>query len=256
MFDLLLIKSLSKWIFIVAAISCLAFYFTKDSFPDPDFYGGLDISEPKQYKTNHPSFTTEVEGQTYHIKPLFDYELRGMVVSLHDADDFLDISHHKSWQDFINLRDFCVIWGDNLEKGLYQKMDFENDSWTCWFSTKDRATWNAFHMDGLSNNHILADDEWLRETIKTAEHGDFIQFSGYLVEYQNPANQFNRGTSTVRTDTGNGACETIYLTNFRILRKANKQLRMAYGIIFWVMLLAGFGFIFAYLKSPFRGHGH
>lgn len=179
-----------------------------------------------------------------------------MVVSLHDADDFLDISHHGSWQDFINLRDLCVIWGDNLSKGLYQKMDFENDSWTCWFSTKDNATWKAFQMDGLSNNHILADDEWLRESIKSAEHGDFIQFTGYLAEYENPANQFKRGTSTIRTDTGNGACETIYLTDFRILRKANSQIRMAYGIIFWVMMAAGIGFIVAYLKSPFRAHRH
>ena len=36
-----------------------------------------------------------------------------------------------------------------------------------------------------------------------------------------------RGTSTTRDDTGNGACETIYVTGFEIIGRANAGWRAA-----------------------------
>ncbi|MCX6558364.1 MAG: hypothetical protein NTW95_13195, partial [Candidatus Aminicenantes bacterium] len=44
----------------------------------------------------------------------------------------------------------------------------------------------------------------------------------YLVTYSQPANQFMRGTSTVRDDVGDGACETVFVTDFSILQRANR----------------------------------
>jgi hypothetical protein len=80
-----------------------------------------------------------------------------MVVSYHDADSFLDIWHHKRWLDFLNERDLCVIWGRNVESGVYKAMKFSNDSWTCWASWPDSATGQKFQMNAFSNNHILVD---------------------------------------------------------------------------------------------------
>ena len=36
-----------------------------------------------------------------------------------------------------------------------------------------------------------------------------------------------RGTSTTRNDTGGGACETVYVTQFEIIRRANAGWRAA-----------------------------
>jgi len=52
--------------------------------------------------------------------------------------------------------------------------------------------------------------------------GDQIYFKGYLAEYAHSNRTFTRGTSTSRTDTGNGACETVYVEDYQILRQANR----------------------------------
>ncbi len=79
-----------------------------------------------------PPFWIETAGQRYRGKPLFDYSLEGVIVSYHEADGFTDIWHHEKWLDFLNIRDLCVIWGDNVSSGVYRNMTFDNDSWTCW----------------------------------------------------------------------------------------------------------------------------
>jgi hypothetical protein len=69
----------------------------------------------------------------------------------------------------------------------------------------------------MANNHLLSDDDHLRERIAGVRVGDQIEFEGYLARYSNDSG-FERGTSITRTDTGNGACETVYVTRFRVLR--------------------------------------
>jgi hypothetical protein len=48
---------------------------------------------------------------------------------------------------------------------------------------------------------------------------------------------FKRGTSTVRTDGGNGACETVYLEDFEILRRGGGPWHLLVKIA--LILLAG-----------------
>ena len=53
----------------------------------------------------------------------------------------------------------------------------------------------------------------MRARIDDIAVGDQIHLEGYLASYSN-ASGFHRGTSTTRKDTGNGACETVYVTAF------------------------------------------
>lgn len=49
--------------------------------------------------------------------------------------------------------------------------------------------------------------------------GDQIHFSGLLVNYRDVrAPDYWRNTSTVRTDTGDGACEVVFVKDLQILK--------------------------------------
>ncbi|MGZ8227947.1 MAG: hypothetical protein ACXWT3_15130, partial [Methylococcaceae bacterium] len=168
------------------------------------------------------------------------------------ADAFGDIWHHKRWKDFINLRDLCVIWGENVATGVYQNMQFSNDSWTCWASRPDRETGELFNMTALSNNHLLTDDEAVKTALMAAEPGDHIRLRGVLAEYSNTAANFQRGTSTVRTDTGNGACETIYLDEFEIISKANPKPRRLFELAKWLTIISAIGFSIMFVVAPVK----
>ncbi len=140
-------------------------WFYKDKLPNPDFYDIAKLAAPRQTPTERPAFTTSVNGQQYTITPKFNYELDGVVVSYNNADGFGDIWHHKRWQDFLNLRDLCVIWGDNVGSGIYKKLQFSHDTWTCWVAWQDSETGAQFKGNQLSNNHLLAEDEHIKAVL-------------------------------------------------------------------------------------------
>jgi hypothetical protein len=70
---------------------------------------------------------------------------------------------------------------------------------------------------------------------------------GYLASYGSP-NVQPRGTSTTRTDTGDGACETIYVERFEIVQAATSYWRISMYVSLFA-LLAG---LFLYFRQPHR----
>jgi hypothetical protein len=247
------LEKLFRTIFLLSLAVSILLYWHKDELPDAAFYDLSQLHDPLQTATRTGRFSTRAGGRDYLITPRYDYELEGVVVSYHDADDFIDTTHHERWQDFINLRDLCVIWGSNVENGVYQDMEFHNGSWTCWYSWPNSEVRDRFDATRLSNNHLLIDDDAIREKLMSAEPGDHIRLKGMLVAYSNPANGFRRGTSTVRTDTGDGACETIYVSDFEIVNKANRGLRGYYAVSSWVTLLSLAGVVVMFVVTPYRG---
>jgi hypothetical protein len=245
-----LLESLCKWLFLLSLPVLLASYLGKDRLPDPSFYDPALLKDPRQRQIPSKPFMTNANGQQYRIDPLFDYQLQGVVVSYNDADSITDITHHRKWQDFLNVRDLCVIWGDNVTNGVYQQMVFKNDSWTCWAYWPDAASRDRFSMTQLSNNHLLADDAAVKRALMSARPGDLVQFKGLLAKYANPANGFQRGTSTTRTDTGNGACETVYLEDFAVIKQANPGLRRLYQASKWLAILSLLGYLVMFVIAP------
>lgn len=250
---LILLERNCRALFVLSLLVAIALYFVKDDLPQASFYDLTSLSDPIQQPTRQDSFTTSVNGENYLIKPMFDYELDGVIVSYHNADDFSDIWHHGRWKDFINLRDLCVIWGRNVENGVYLDMDFHNDSWTCWFSWPNSEVRERFQDTQLSNNHVLIDDETIKTEFMNSEPGDHIRLKGVLAEYSNPNSGFFRSTSTTRIDTDNGACETIYVTDFEIVRKANQELRLYYLIAKWTAITSLAGVIILFVVAPYKG---
>ena len=83
--------------------------------------------------------------------------------------------------------------------------------------------------------------------MKKIRIGDQIRVRGFLASYLSDGTS-RRGTSTTRTDKGNGACETIYVKGFEIVRAATSYWRIS----MWAslaLLLAG---IAIHLKKPYK----
>lgn len=198
----------------------------KDELPGKETILDELYQEPLQTPVSVEPFDVEKNGITYHITPLYDYVLHGMIVSWHHGMSLGDI-YHKKWKDFLNIKDICVAWGRNIETEVYKSMTFKNASWTCYYSYPDRETGKKFCSSCMSNNHLLSGDEAINKVILDAETGDQIYVSGYLANYSHDEG-FRRGTSTSRNDTGGKACETIYVEDFQILKKANKGWRAIY----------------------------
>jgi hypothetical protein len=214
-----------------AAVAVLvASLFLRNRLPDKALILDPLLQQPVQIEEGVPEpFEETRKGVTYTIKPLFSYELWGLVVSYHDSASFVDISH-KPWNDHINTKDICIIWGKNVATGVYKRMTFRNRDFTCFYRYPDRETGELFSENALSNNHLLPADPAVAAAVNRARTGDQVRFKGWLVSYGVKGAPYARGSSTVRNDRGNGACEVVFVTEFEILRQANAVWRSLHGL--------------------------
>lgn len=216
-----MIKRTLQIILLISVVLLVASYFLKDQLPEKSEIDEKLYQEPKQEETDVMPFEKKVDGITYTIKPLYSYELYGLVVSYHHSSNWWDY-YHKEWNDFINLKDICVVWGDNIDSEVYKHMKFKSGSWTCYAEFKygtDQGIWSKFANNKLSNNHLLSSNGEASKKIIEAETGDQIHFRGYLAEYSHSDEQFKRSSSISRDDRGNHSCETVYVTDFEIVNK-------------------------------------
>jgi len=143
-----------------------------------------------------------------------------------------------------------VVWGANAQGLNLSAFEFTNGQFTCFFRTEDHAAWQQFNPNAISNNHLLVDDPYLRDQIDRVRVGDQIRIRGQLANYGHDGG-FQRGTSTTRADTGNGACETIYVRDFRILASMDNTWRSVFTLAWIAMALAGVGWLFGVLSGRF-----
>lgn len=205
-----------------------------------------DLSqEPLQVEIKEPEFSINVNDIDYYIQPLYDYDIYGMVVSYRHHNSKYGL--HKLWNDNLNVADFCLVWRDNAFKAQFDKLDFYSGQFTCNVKTSDRQAWESFNMFQLSNNHLLTADTSIRDKLKDIKIGDQIRIRGWLSSYRNSKGG-SRGTSITRDDSGNGACETIYVNQVDILSQYKNGWRK-------LMYLSLFLFVISltwYLKTPYR----
>jgi len=205
-----------------------AAWFRKGELPGPAMLDPALARQPEQVDEPGARFQFNYRKVVYTVEPVAAYELWGLVVSHNDISSILD-SYHDS--DSVDTKDLCVIWGRNLESTDYRKVEYWSGSWTC------NARWHegvTFHFNQLSNNHMVTADPVLRERINSVRVGDQVHLRGRLVNYRDEARpDFWRRSSTTRDDSGNTACEVVFVSEFDILRRGNVGWNLAYKLGLW-----------------------
>lgn len=182
-------------------------------------------AQPAQTYTDTPDFKFSWKSNNYLIFPKAKYYIRGLVVSHNSVGGITDAYHSA---DAVDLKDLCVVWGENAQTGAYKTVKFWSGPWTCNYRYEGSGT--SFNGDEMSNNHLLAGTEQIASDIRETRIGDQIEISGFLVDYASEKNPDQRRVSSlVRDDTGDGACEVLFVTEYRIVKTANKDWRSLFS---------------------------
>jgi hypothetical protein len=184
-------------------------------------FPAITQQEPAQTPTTRQPFDVLINGEKYVITPLFNYEISGLVVSCHFSKM---LAEYRC--DDLNIMDAGMIWGSNLNPAIYTSIKFYNNGVFLHFKPASRDLWQKFDLNQMSNNHLLCTNPELNEKIKALKRGDLITIKGCLAAYQQQ-NGWHRGSSTVRTDKGNGACETVWVDEFTVLESGNRHWLLA-----------------------------
>ena len=173
--------------------------------------GIAGIGEPVQIETTGYA-TKDMAGYEVDIYYQYSYEIEALVV------------HTKRYPGFslasrLAPVDVAMAWGSVAEYN--DKIDFhwrQSHRWVHW-RVSDYSDLIPVGGEGgvgaqCSNNHLIPADSSVKRKIKKLKKGDHIKLTGYLVnvDAENKSGRvFTWNSSTSRYDTGDGACEVIYV---------------------------------------------
>jgi len=242
------IRKTIKTIFLLSLISYLLFLFWHPKLPSQSsIYPDLLFSDPIQtpVKDKIP-YLWKIKDQTYRIVPLFEYSARGLVVSEYDAQNWLDFSHKK---DPAQTKDLCLIWGTNIQNGIYRDLQYKHGEFTCYIYW-DQNQSQKFNGLQFANNHLIPKNGNLAKLIKSAHIGDQVKITGQLVNYEildtNGKIISTRDTSTIRDDQG---CEIILVSNFEMIQKGFPYLEIK-QLLSQIVLITGVLNFILFLSLP------
>ncbi len=241
-------RTLNTLIFYTALALFLVSCWNRNNFPQAISLNEAAQGPPLQTATDAAPFSVTTNDTDYLIEPRYRYDLHGVVVSYGHHDG--NYSLHRLWNDHLNVADICIVWGDNANGVDLNRFSFRNGKFTCNYSTSDPVAWERFREDQISNNHLLTEDEGLRARIGDVRIGDQVRVRGWLASYSND-DGFKRGTSTTRDDSGNGACETLYVEDFRILQSLDNGWRRLMGLSGFIVLCSGLLWLVAVMRGVF-----
>lgn len=207
-------------------------------------------TEPLQEMSEGRPFAIVIKGYTYAITPRATYDISGLVVSQHRGDALFNLGHKV---DPGNIKDVCVVWGDVVTSGAYRKVKFTSGEFTCSFSWSRNFT-PTFNSEKASNNHLIPASAAIDRQIRGIHVGDQIRLTGLLVDYtvtKDGQEIFTRHTSLTRSDTGNGACEILYVTGLSVIAKGD-HLQADAGRYAWyagLAVLAALGVVW-FVRPP------
>lgn len=245
-----LFKNTIKVILVLAGLVLAVSYFQLEKLPLSNAVLPQLLKEPQQSGAKEAPIKLVKDGFNATITPVFVYELAGLVVAAYDSGSWLDYTHKR--YDPFNSQDICVVWGDNTKNNLYRQFKFKHGEFTCFFRTKNQAAYRAFNPAQLANNHLVPGSEAVAQAIKRAKIGDQVYLAGYLTNniITNPSGgQTSRTTSVTRADTGNGACEVVYVKDFKILAAGQPAWRLVYRLAKYVLLTGAAVFILIFIHE-------
>jgi hypothetical protein len=148
--------------------------------------------------------------ERYTIIPQKRYQLSGIVVSYR--------RYRRGWMHNLSPWDYTVSWGNTQQYLPYVK--FDQIVRFCLFSTKHPEKVDISYLEShIANNHLIPANNNLRKAMGRVKKKDQVLIDGFLVNVisTDRKNRIGNWTSSLtREDTGNGACEIIYVTRLRI----------------------------------------
>ncbi|MBP1473540.1 hypothetical protein J7I44_04465 [Frateuria sp. MAH-13] len=106
--------------------------------------------------------------------------------------------------------DLALGWGRMSDTAVLADIDIRQSSRFFYWHVRDYPIPRHEIETSATNMHLIPADDGVRYAIKHVRPGELVHLEGFLVDASRPDGWHWR-TSLRRDDTGNGACELVYV---------------------------------------------
>jgi hypothetical protein len=149
------------------------------------------------------------EFKGYKITPLADFQLQAKVL----AKEY----YHLGEESELSPIDLALGWGEMSDQQVVDKIQFsQSGRWYRWSVEQFPIPRRAIEMQS-ANMHMVPSKDWITKKLDNVKEGQIVALEGLLVRIDAKEQQWHWQSSLTRGDTGGGACELMYLTDFQII---------------------------------------
>ncbi len=193
-------KSNSTFLF---AFILFTFFIYKTFFNSIERPPGMLIkSMPIQKNLEEKMKIDSIDG--YHIFAKSEYEIKARVLGVENY-----------WLDGgskVSPLDFALGWHEMSDSSVLKYLSINQYGRFYFYSWKgDPPIDEGEIVEASANVHLIPKNIEILNRLKKIKTGHIVTLKGFLVDVTNP-NGFSWKSSMTRTDTGNGACELLYVT--------------------------------------------
>jgi len=158
--------------------------------------------------------TTTAAGYNITIRYLASYDIKALVVHTKSYPGV-------SYASVLSPCDLALAWGNVAKYNDEVNLNWsQSGRWYSWRADSSSEIEQMGGTDGVNkhsaNCHIVPATDTVKKVVKNLKEGDIVELKGYLVDIQGTkgdGTSVSWTSSTSRDDTGDGACELIYVTD-------------------------------------------
>ncbi|HSI22384.1 MAG TPA: hypothetical protein VK959_05115 [Methylophilaceae bacterium] len=188
----------------IALVGFGAYQFSHTSPVEISRTGILIANEPQQLPINSPPRLTL---ENYRVEPLAKYTLEARVLGTE--------RYRLGREADISPVDFALGWGAMSDTTVLEEIDI-SQSGRFYFWRVDEFPIPREEIEAHSaNTHMIPADAAVARRLKEVRPGQIVRLRGYLVAIS-ADDGWQWRSSLSRTDTGNGACELMWVESVEI----------------------------------------
>jgi hypothetical protein len=166
-----------------------------------------DIDAPLQ--SDAPRDVVPIRLQPATLTPLAGFQLDARVLSRRD--------YASGRESELSPTDLALGWGRMRDDGVVEALDISQSGRWYFYRWQDAPPIPpAEIVRSSANMHFIAADDAVARTLGQVRAGDRVRVDGWLVEARAPDGWTWR-SSLSREDSGEGACELVYVCSLRRL---------------------------------------
>ena len=153
---------------------------------------------PEQQKSNQKPFTHN----GFSITPLESFEIEARVLSRED--------YSTGREADLAQTDLALGWGKMSDESILKDIKItQSGRFYFWHVDEFKIPREEIETHS-ANMHMIPADTHIEKILKTIRKGHIVKISGDLIEAK-ASDGWHWKSSLTRTDTGNGACEVVFV---------------------------------------------